>query len=109
MSDSPENIQLGLLYAATVLEHEVRIVGLNSERGNHALVRLAEVVNAHVEVKRVVFDDWRVNRGSKVVELNLRWPLQVSEDLQTRERAVLLALIVSHANAAKVRDAIGLV
>src|SRR5207302_4510917 len=98
-----------LLHAATVLENEIRILSLNRESRNHALIRLAEVINTHVEVKRVVFDDWRVNRGSKVVELNLRWPRQVSEDLQTRERAVLLALIVPHANAAKVRDAIGLV
>src|SRR2546425_2205003 len=75
VSNFSENIEGCFLQTAAVFEDQVLVIGLHREGGNHALVRLAEEVDANIKVKRIVFDDWSVYRGSQIVEFNLRRPL----------------------------------
>ena len=75
MSNLSENIEGCFLQATAVFEYQVLVIGLNRERGNHALVRLAEEVDADIKVKWIVFDDRSIYRRSQIVEFDLRRPL----------------------------------
>ena len=100
MSDLAENIQLRLLQATTVFEYQVLIVGLNRKSSNDALIALTEEINPQIKVQRIVFDDWGIHRRREIVEPDLRRPLQIGQNLQTRKRTVLLARVIRHADAA---------
>ena len=91
VSDFREDIELGLLDATAVLEHQILVVSLNCESGDHPLVRLAEEINAHIKAERIVFDHRRVYCRGQIVELDLRRPAQVGIKLQARKRAIRLA------------------
>ena len=82
---------------------------MNRKSSDDALIGLAEEINAQIKVQRIVFDDRSVNGGSEIVESNLRRPLQVGQNLQTRKRAVLLARVIRRADAAKIRNAIAFI
>ena len=59
------------------------VFGLNSERGDYSLIRLAEKIDTKIEIERVLFDHTRVNRSRKIVEFNLRWTTQIRKQLKT--------------------------
>src|SRR4026208_1673237 len=91
---------------AAVLKNEILVFSLDGESSDHSFVRLAEEIDSEIEVERVLFDDTGVDRGREVVEFHLRCSVEISHQLQTRERAVLLALILSITDTADTGDAI---
>src|SRR6266576_6694375 len=105
MRNSSKDVQLRLLYTATVLEDEVRVIGLDRKGGDHALIRLAEIIYAHIKVEGIVFNDRRIHLGSQVVEFDLRRTLQIGQDLQAGQWTILFPGVVRIADPTHVCNA----
>src|SRR6185503_10589499 len=78
-SDAREDVHARLLQTTAVLKYEVFVLGLNRERRYNFFIRLAEEVDAQIEVQWVLFDDTGVDGGREVIEFHLRWTAQVGQ------------------------------